>query len=88
MRILTVLTLLAGLAAPAFAQPLVVGIGDAVTSIDPHFLNAPTNKREYSASFAENHLGHATKPFIRGPVGRPDPDGGHRPRIEYNEVVS
>jgi len=28
----------------AAAQPLTIGIGDPVTSIDPHFLNSPTNK--------------------------------------------
>ncbi|MEI7711417.1 MAG: ABC transporter substrate-binding protein [Rhodospirillales bacterium] len=44
MRISTALALLAGLAGPAFAQPLSVGIGDAPTSIDPHYLNSPTNK--------------------------------------------
>ena len=26
------------------AQTLMVGIGDAVTSIDPHYLNSPANK--------------------------------------------
>ena len=28
----------------AVAQTLTIGIGDAVTSIDPHYLNSPTNK--------------------------------------------
>ncbi|MGE0222487.1 MAG: ABC transporter substrate-binding protein [Acetobacteraceae bacterium] len=28
----------------ALAQSLTIGIGDAVTSIDPHYLNSPTNK--------------------------------------------
>ena len=44
MRIIAALALLTGLAAPASAQTLAVGIGDAVTSIDPHYLNSPTNK--------------------------------------------
>ena len=32
------------LAPGVLAQSLTIGIGDAVTSIDPHFLNSPTNK--------------------------------------------
>ncbi len=44
MRHLTAIALLAGLAMPASAQSLSVGIGDAPTSIDPHYLNSPTNK--------------------------------------------
>lgn len=42
--------MLAGLTTPdmapaqAQAQALKIGIGDAVTSIDPHYLNSPTNK--------------------------------------------
>jgi peptide/nickel transport system substrate-binding protein len=44
MRIVTALALLAGLSASASALPLTVGIGDAPTSIDPHYLNSPTNK--------------------------------------------
>lgn len=40
-----VVALLSGLlASTAHAQTLSIGIGDAVTSIDPHYLNSPTNK--------------------------------------------
>ena len=44
---LALLGCLAGGLAPlgfANAQSLNIGIGDAVTSIDPHYLNSPTNK--------------------------------------------
>lgn len=50
MRLPFVFAALAGLAVqaasppPSVAQSLMIGIGDAVTSIDPHYLNSPTNK--------------------------------------------
>ena len=45
MKVRIILVLLASLAAhTAQTQPLTIGIGDAVTSIDPHYLNSPTNK--------------------------------------------
>ena len=42
--IISLALLAALLARTAAAQPLTIGIGDAVTSIDPHYLNSPTNK--------------------------------------------
>ena len=46
MKARFVFAALAGLLAQgaAVAQTLTIGIGDAVTSIDPHYLNSPTNK--------------------------------------------
>ncbi len=45
MKSLTLATFIFGAALhAAAAQSLTIGIGDPVTSIDPHFLNSPTNK--------------------------------------------
>jgi peptide/nickel transport system substrate-binding protein len=44
LTLLACLATQAALPSPAASQSLRIGIGDAVTSIDPHYLNSPTNK--------------------------------------------